>query len=73
MKNYFISSILTGSAKDIYLAALFSWLLNSGADICFLQETYRVLKKSEISGENSGKETCSFRKVAATVEVYLYW
>ena len=48
MKNYFISSILTGSAKDIYLAALFSWLLNSGADICFLQETYSTQEVGDI-------------------------
>ena len=48
MKNYFISSILKGSAKDIYLAALFSWLLNSGADICFLQETYSTQEVGNI-------------------------
>ena len=48
MKNCFISSILKGSAKDIYLAALFSWLLNSGADICFLQETYSTQEVGDI-------------------------
>ena len=52
--------------------AIFSWLLNSEADICFYKKP-TVLKKSKISGENSGKVTCSSPTVAATAGVYLYW
>ena len=39
--------------------AIFSWLLNSGANICFLQEP-TVLKKSKISRENIGEEKMFF-------------
>ena len=39
---------------------VFSWLVNSDADIFFLQETYST-RDIEISGESNGKAKCSSR------------
>ena len=50
--------------------AVFSWLVNSDADIIFLQETYSGTPDIEISGENSGKAKCSSRMAAIIAEVF---
>ena len=47
--------------------AVFSWLVNSDADIFFLQETYST-RDIEISGENNGRAKCSSRMVAIIAE-----
>ena len=50
--------------------AIFSWLLNSGADICFLQETYSTQEEKNnkyfLNLENSNKAKSSVRKILAT-------
>ena len=51
--------------------AVFSWLVNSDADVIFLQETYStVLEILKISGENNGKVKCSSRMAAIIAEVF---
>ena len=47
--------------------AVFSWLVNSDADIFFLQETYST-RDIEISGENNGRAKCSSRMAAIIAE-----
>ena len=48
--------------------AVFSWLVNSDADIIFLQETYSTRDILKISGENNGKVKCSSRMAAIIAE-----
>ena len=44
--------------------AIFSWRLNSGADICFLQESYSTQEVENIWRKQwKGIKTCSFRTV----------
>ena len=51
--------------------AVFSWLVNSGADVIFLQETYStVLEILKISGENNGMVKCYSRMAAIIAEVF---
>ena len=47
--------------------AVFSWLVNSDADIFFLQETYST-RDNEISRENNGRAKCSSGMAAIIAE-----